>query len=115
VRYRDATKRVNSISLTRGEEEKNDENDVTTVNDTEKTNGLDMKMPVKKAKKESGAENGTKNEPIKKAEREEAMEAPNSQPLGYYWKHRINEKLIEGLVDNHRFNDSLLGVRVGKM
>nr|GEZ50884.1 uncharacterized mitochondrial protein AtMg00810-like [Tanacetum cinerariifolium] len=75
----------------------------------------DMKMPVKKAKKESGAENGTKNEPIKKAEREEAMEAPNSQPLGYYWKHRINEKLIEGLVDNHRFNDSLLGVRVGKM
>ncbi|GJW64960.1 MAK10-like protein [Tanacetum coccineum] len=29
--------------------------------------------------------------------------------------HRINEKLIEGLVDNHRFNDSLSGIRVGKM
>ncbi|GKB19090.1 zinc finger, CCHC-type containing protein [Tanacetum coccineum] len=28
--------------------------------------------------------------------------------------HRINEKLIEGLVDNNRFNDSLSGVRLGK-
>ncbi|GKA58893.1 hypothetical protein Tco_0758206 [Tanacetum coccineum] len=27
----------------------------------------------------------------------------------------INEKLIDGLFDNHRFNDSLSGVRVGKM
>ncbi|GJS35097.1 MAK10-like protein [Tanacetum coccineum] len=27
---------------------------------------------------------------------------------------RINEKLIEGLVDNNRFNDSLSGVRLGK-
>ncbi|GJV45463.1 zinc finger, CCHC-type containing protein [Tanacetum coccineum] len=30
-------------------------------------------------------------------------------------KHRINEKLIEGLVDNHRFNDSLSGARVEKL
>ncbi|GJS35073.1 hypothetical protein Tco_0533455 [Tanacetum coccineum] len=30
-------------------------------------------------------------------------------------KHRINEKLIEGLVDNHRFNDSLSGARVRKI
>nr|GEV55083.1 DUF4219 domain-containing protein/UBN2 domain-containing protein [Tanacetum cinerariifolium] len=29
--------------------------------------------------------------------------------------HKINEKLIEGLVDNHRFNDSLSGARVGKV
>ncbi|GJZ57368.1 zinc finger, CCHC-type containing protein [Tanacetum coccineum] len=109
------TKNVNSISLTRGEEEKNDENNVTTVNDIEKTNGSDTEMPVKKAEKENEAENGTKNEPIKRAEREEVVEAPSSQPVGYYLKHRINEKLIEGLVDNHRFNDSLSGVRVGKM
>ncbi|GKE29040.1 zinc finger, CCHC-type containing protein [Tanacetum coccineum] len=72
-------------------------------------------MLVKEAEKENEAENGTKNEPIKRAEREEVVEAPSSQPVGYYLKHRINEKLIEGLVDNHRFNDSLLGVRVGKM
>ncbi|GKD93485.1 zinc finger, CCHC-type containing protein, partial [Tanacetum coccineum] len=61
------------------------------------------------------AENGTKNKPIKRAEREETAEASNSQPVGYYLKHRINEKLIEGLVDNHRFNDSLPGTQVGKV
>ncbi|GJT96982.1 zinc finger, CCHC-type containing protein [Tanacetum coccineum] len=32
----------------------------------------------------------------------EAVEAPSSQPVGYYLKHRINKKLIEGLVENHR-------------
>ncbi|GKD48638.1 zinc finger, CCHC-type containing protein, partial [Tanacetum coccineum] len=96
------TKNVNSISLTRGEEEKNYENDVMTINDIIKTNGSDTKMPVKKSEKENEAKNGTKNEPIKRAEREEAVEAPNSQPVGYYLKYRINEKLIEGLFDNHR-------------
>nr|GEU84888.1 hypothetical protein [Tanacetum cinerariifolium] len=44
--------------------------------------GSDPEMPVKEAEKENEAENGAKNEPIKKAEREEAMEAPNSQPVG---------------------------------
>ncbi|GJS26389.1 zinc finger, CCHC-type containing protein [Tanacetum coccineum] len=29
--------------------------------------------------------------------------------------HRINKKLIEGLVDNNRFNDSLSKARVGKV
>ncbi|GJW66271.1 zinc finger, CCHC-type containing protein [Tanacetum coccineum] len=61
------------------------------------------------------AKNGIKNEPIRKAEKEETTEAPNSQPVEYYLKHMINEKLIEGLVDNHRFNDSLSGARVGKI
>ncbi|GKA06981.1 zinc finger, CCHC-type containing protein [Tanacetum coccineum] len=109
------TKNVNSISLTRREEEKNDENNITTVNDIEKTNRSDTKTPVKKIEKGNKAENGTKNEPIKRAEWEEAVEAPSSQLVGYYLKHRINEKLIEGLLDNHRFNDSLSRVRVGKM
>ncbi|GKG64206.1 hypothetical protein Tco_0651307, partial [Tanacetum coccineum] len=39
--------------------------------------------------------------PIKKAEKEEAVEAPSSQLVEYYLKHRINEKQIEGLVDNY--------------
>ncbi|GJZ24175.1 zinc finger, CCHC-type containing protein [Tanacetum coccineum] len=44
------------------------------------------------------------------------MEIPvNSRPVEYYLKHRINEKLIEGLVDNNRFNDSLSRARVGKV
>nr|GEW97419.1 zinc finger, CCHC-type [Tanacetum cinerariifolium] len=99
------TKNVNSISLTRGEEEKNDEDDVTTGDGIEKTRRSDPEMPVKEAEEENEAENGTKNKPIKSAEREESVEAPSSQPVGYYMKCRINEKLIEGLVDNHRKED----------
>ncbi|GKF52614.1 hypothetical protein Tco_0159524, partial [Tanacetum coccineum] len=75
-------------------------------------NGTDTEMLVKEAEKETEAENGTKNKPIKRAE---TAKASNSQPVGYYLKHRINEKLIEGLVNNHRFNDSPLGIRVGKV
>ncbi|GJV08497.1 zinc finger, CCHC-type containing protein [Tanacetum coccineum] len=46
---------------------------------------------------------------------EEMTKAPNSQPVEYYLKHSINKKLIEGLVDNRRFNDSLSGARVRKL
>ncbi|GJT59206.1 hypothetical protein Tco_1002739 [Tanacetum coccineum] len=109
------TKNINSVSLTRREEEKSDKDDVTTGDGIEKTNGSDTEMPVKEAKTENGAENRIKNEPIKRDENEEVVEAPSSQLVGYYLKHNINEKLIERLVDNHRFNDSLSGVRVGKM
>ncbi|GJZ54597.1 MAK10-like protein [Tanacetum coccineum] len=83
------TKNVNSISLTKGEEERSN-------------------------KKENGAENEAGNESIKTPENEEVVEAPGSQPVAYYLKHKINEKLIEGLVDNNRFNNSLSGTRVGK-
>ncbi|GJT76483.1 zinc finger, CCHC-type containing protein [Tanacetum coccineum] len=65
---------MNSISLARGEEERNGDNDVAT--------GEDIETPSR-----------TKTRRL----------------------HRINEKLIEGLVDNHRFNDSLSGTRVGKI
>ncbi|GKA90819.1 hypothetical protein Tco_0812689 [Tanacetum coccineum] len=64
-------------------------------------------MPVKEAEKEDEAE----NEPNRKVGKEETIGAPSSQPVEYYKKHRINEKLIEGLVDNHRFNDSLSGAQ----
>ncbi|GJT20889.1 hypothetical protein Tco_0890826 [Tanacetum coccineum] len=40
------------------------------------------------------------------------MEMPGSQPIGYYLKHEINEKTIEGLVDNHKYNNSLLATRL---
>ncbi|GKC60909.1 retrotransposon ORF1 [Tanacetum coccineum] len=55
-------------------------------------------MPVKEAEKEDEAE----SEPNRIARKKEATKAPSSQPVEYYLKHRINEKLIEGLVDNHR-------------
>ncbi|GKE34699.1 MAK10-like protein [Tanacetum coccineum] len=77
----------------------------------------EAKSPVTKNEAEikNGVENRNKNKPIKKDEKEKAVEAPSSQPVEYYLKHRINEKLIEGLVDNNRFNDFLSGVRVGKI
>ncbi|GKD88578.1 zinc finger, CCHC-type containing protein [Tanacetum coccineum] len=109
------TKSVNSISLIREEEEKSDKYDVATGDGSKKTDGPNMEVLVKEAETKNGAENRAKNKPIKKAEKEEVVEAPSSQFVGYYLNHRINEKLIEGLVDNHRFNDSMSGVRVGKM
>ncbi|GKE58602.1 hypothetical protein Tco_1497787 [Tanacetum coccineum] len=106
------TKNVNSISLAKKEEERNDNDDMAADGGI---NGTHTKMPIKEAEKETKAKNGTKNKPIKKAKREETAEASSSLPVGYYLKHRINEKLIEGLVDNHKFNDSLSGIRVGKV
>ncbi|GJU65679.1 retrovirus-related pol polyprotein from transposon TNT 1-94 [Tanacetum coccineum] len=35
--------------------------------------------------------------------------------LGYYLKHEINKKIIEDLIDNHKYNDSLLATRLGKI
>ncbi|GKD00811.1 hypothetical protein Tco_1171085 [Tanacetum coccineum] len=55
------TKNVNSISLTKGKEER-------------------------------------RNMSIKTPENDEAVEASGSQPVAYYLKHKINEKLIKGLV-----------------
>ncbi|GJU01927.1 hypothetical protein Tco_1112265 [Tanacetum coccineum] len=50
-------------------------------------------MPVKEAKKEDEAE----NEPNRKAGKEETTGGPSSQPVEYYLKYKINEKLIERL------------------
>ncbi|GJS90463.1 hypothetical protein Tco_0773099 [Tanacetum coccineum] len=69
------TKNVNSISLARGEEERNNDNDVATIINIEKPTRIEMGMPVNEA------ENGIKNEPIRKAEKEETIEAPRSQPV----------------------------------
>ncbi|GKF79607.1 hypothetical protein Tco_0235175, partial [Tanacetum coccineum] len=99
------TKNVNSISLIRGEEEKNDDDNTTTGDSIEKPDGSNVELPLKEAKKENEAKNETKSEPIKSVKKEltqskekEAVEAPSSQHVGYYLKHKINEKLIEGLV-----------------
>ncbi|GJU54006.1 zinc finger, CCHC-type containing protein [Tanacetum coccineum] len=100
------TKNVNYISLTKGEEEMSNKKEVTPDN-TEKPTEKKAEMPVKEAESKNGAENGARNKSIKTPENEEAVEAPGSQPVAYYLKHKINEKLIEGLVDNNRFNNSL--------
>ncbi|GKG60736.1 hypothetical protein Tco_0614298, partial [Tanacetum coccineum] len=50
---------------------------------------------------------GANDEPVRNVEEEitrdvieELVEMPRSQPVGYYLKHEINEKLIEGLIGN---------------
>ncbi|GKA31198.1 zinc finger, CCHC-type containing protein [Tanacetum coccineum] len=73
-----------------------------------------MEMLVEEVKKMNEAENGVGDESIKTPENEEAVEASGSQPVAYYLKHKINEKLIKGLVNNNRFNNSRSGTRVGK-
>ncbi|GJW50661.1 hypothetical protein Tco_0092012 [Tanacetum coccineum] len=75
------TNNINSISRARGEEERND-NDDMSVNGG--INGTNTEMPVKKAEKGTEAEKGTKNKPIKRAEREETAEASSSQPVGKF-------------------------------
>ncbi|GJV71493.1 MAK10-like protein [Tanacetum coccineum] len=79
-----------------------------------KFNVSDAAVPLKKSNKEKEAENRTKNEPVESVEKkltqikeEELMEAPNSQSVGYYLKHKINKKLVEGLIENQRFNESV--------
>ncbi|GJV30212.1 DNA-directed DNA polymerase [Tanacetum coccineum] len=71
-------------------------------------------MPVKEAETKNGAKNGAGNKSIKTPENKETVETPSSQPIAYYLKHKINEKLIKGLVNNNRFNNSRSGTRVGK-
>ncbi|GJX24162.1 zinc finger, CCHC-type containing protein [Tanacetum coccineum] len=104
------TKDVNSIYLVRGEEERNDMTD-ETLDNTVKPTIIETKIPVKEAE----SNNETKNKLLKKAEEKEVVEVLSSRPVEYYLKHKINEKLIEGLVDNNRFNNSLSRARVGKV
>nr|GEV95438.1 hypothetical protein [Tanacetum cinerariifolium] len=40
----------------------------------------------------------------------ELVETPRSQPVKFYLKHRIDNELIEGLIGNSMFNDSLLAI-----
>ncbi|GKA18719.1 hypothetical protein Tco_0698634 [Tanacetum coccineum] len=74
----------------------------------------ETEMPVREAEAINGAENRAENESIKTPENDEAVEASGSQPFAYYLKHKINEKLINGLVKNNIFKNSLSGTRVGK-
>ncbi|GKB97158.1 MAK10-like protein [Tanacetum coccineum] len=105
------TKNVNSISLVRNEEEENNMMDEIADNTKMPTK---IEMTVREAEAMNGAKNGARNESIKTPENDEEVEAYGSQPVVYYLKHKINEKLIKGLVKNNRFNNSLSGTRVGK-
>ncbi|GJY24745.1 MAK10-like protein [Tanacetum coccineum] len=86
------TKNVNSISLIKGEEEKDANDDVTSGDSIERPDESDAEVPSNEVEKGNEAENRTKNEPIKSAEeeltqakKEESVEAPNSQPIGHLY------------------------------
>nr|GEV23606.1 hypothetical protein [Tanacetum cinerariifolium] len=83
----------------KGVEERNGNDDMETNSGI---NGIYTEMPVKEAEKETGDKNGTKNKPIKRIKGEETAKGSSSQFVEYYLKHRINENLIERLIDNHR-------------
>nr|GEV35408.1 hypothetical protein [Tanacetum cinerariifolium] len=103
-------KNVNSISLTKRKEEGSNKMEITPDN-TEKPTKTQIEILVKEAEIKNEAKNGAKNKSVKPPENEKAVKAPSSQPFAYYPKHNINEKLINGLVDNNRFNNSLSGTR----
>nr|GEW36043.1 hypothetical protein [Tanacetum cinerariifolium] len=99
------TKHSNAISIIKMEKEKNFENnEVVEKNVTElsKLNAIEDKEVVDMKKQ---VEDITHNEAARSMEEEitgdrikEIVEMPRSQPIGYYLKHEINEKLIEGLI-----------------
>ncbi|GJT09587.1 ribonuclease H-like domain-containing protein [Tanacetum coccineum] len=80
--------------------------------------------PIESLNKEEEMEEGTDGRSVKgikeeltgvETKVEVLVETYRSRHIGYYLKHKINKKLIEGLVDNHKYNDSLLATRLGKM
>ncbi|GJX45027.1 hypothetical protein Tco_0261703 [Tanacetum coccineum] len=71
------------------------------------TNEVERRVDDKPAK--SVRENIIKND------EEDLAGVFSSHVVRYYLKHRINEKIIEGLVENQKFNDSLSAARLGKM
>ncbi|GJS68578.1 zinc finger, CCHC-type containing protein [Tanacetum coccineum] len=83
-------KNVNSISLARGEEERNDTDDIAA---DDGINRIDTEMPVKEAEKENEAEMEPKTNQLKELKENKQRRHPALSP----------------------FNDSISGVRVGKM
>nr|GFA26659.1 hypothetical protein [Tanacetum cinerariifolium] len=101
------TKHVNSISLVRVKEEKDVENNKAvneSVLEPDKSDAEVLPEEINKVIK-------TEDEPVISIK--ESVKTPSSQNLGYYIKHKINEKLIEGLMEIQRFNDSLSTTRAG--
>nr|GEU87132.1 hypothetical protein [Tanacetum cinerariifolium] len=82
------TKNVNSISLIRGKEELNVDDNATSEYSIKRPDRSDTEVQLNEFEKKNEAENGTKNELIKSPEKEpteveeeESTEAPSSQPV----------------------------------
>ncbi|GJV74207.1 hypothetical protein Tco_1494202 [Tanacetum coccineum] len=104
------TKNVNSISIIRMIDKSVME--PGKPDEEEPLKGIDMKNEV--GRKTDDESTKCARECVKKNEEDEPVGGSSSHTGGYYLKHRINEKLIEGLLENHRFNNSMSATRVGK-
>nr|GEV65722.1 hypothetical protein [Tanacetum cinerariifolium] len=110
------TKYVNAISFVRMENDKGEKgNEVVDKN---------MIEPIELVEKEDAMDDAKDNESDRSVNEDSTrwgnyvdrvMDMPRSQPIGYYLKHKINKKTIEGLIDNYKYNDSLLATRLDKM
>ncbi|GJS15878.1 MAK10-like protein [Tanacetum coccineum] len=105
-------KNVNSISLTKEEEKISNKTEVTPDN-TKKPSEIKTEMPVREAEIMNRAENGDKNKSIKTPKNDKAVKASGSQPVAYYLKHNINEKLINRLVKGPIY-DAILKKKITK-
>ncbi|GJX15190.1 zinc finger, CCHC-type containing protein [Tanacetum coccineum] len=108
------TKHVNAISLVRMENDKDNENDEVVNKNVIEPIELVNKVEVRDDETDDESDRIVNEEPTRWGKYAELqMEMPRLQLIGYYLKHEINEKKIEGLVDNHKYNDSFLAVRLG--
>ncbi|GJZ87528.1 MAK10-like protein [Tanacetum coccineum] len=114
--YKPITKYVNTVSLVITENEKDKGGDEVVDKSI-----VDPIEPIKNDEAIDDVMNNVSNRSMNKGPtrwgkyEDRLMKMPMSQLIGYYLKHEINEKIIEGLVDNHKYNDSLLATRLGKM
>ncbi|GJS67278.1 MAK10-like protein [Tanacetum coccineum] len=114
------TKHVNSISIIRMEEEKSVGNNGVVGKNIVEPNRSNVAKTIEEVDRDDEAENKTNKELVMSTEKDlvgekvrELVETPKSQPVKFYLKHKINKELIEGLVGNPRFNDSLLAMQSG--
>ncbi|GJX93655.1 hypothetical protein Tco_0348241 [Tanacetum coccineum] len=113
------TKNVNSISLCRIESEKVKENNEVIDKNIIEQEKRSIEEPIRIANKEPLGEERKIIEPYELQPVShyfrKIIEPYELQPVSHYFKHKINRELIEGLVENQRFNDSLLAMQLGKM
>nr|GEV43799.1 MAK10-like protein [Tanacetum cinerariifolium] len=102
-------KNVNAIYLCKSEKDEGEKHEqIVDKNMVELNN--DVNKPVE-----------TGDEPIRKATKEsigeerKMAELPEPQPVSFYLNHKINEKLIGGIIGNPMFSYSLLAMEKGKM
>nr|GEV30881.1 hypothetical protein [Tanacetum cinerariifolium] len=106
------TKNLNSISLTKEEEEGGSDRTMMKPGNAEKPTKTKTETPIMEVEEINEVKSGDKI--IKTSKNDEAVEALSSQPVAHYIKHKINEKLIKGLVNNNQFNNSRSRTRAGK-